>query len=75
MKFALIHHSACAATAFHYVIARGGEARVDLPESMRGAQPRSIAICLEGDFRSATPPGTAVRAVTTTGLGAEGVTR
>ena len=55
MKFALIHHSACAAKAFHYIVERNGERSVGLPESARGAHTRSIAICLEGDFESESP--------------------
>ncbi len=55
MKFVLLHHSACEASAFHYAIDREGEVASLLAESERGTHAKSIGIVVEGDFDQLTP--------------------
>ena len=55
VKFVLIHHAACGASA-HYRLSETGETTVLLPESERSTHANSIEIVLEGAF-SETSPG------------------
>lgn len=55
MRFALLHHSACACRAFHYRIDSGGGVQCLLPESERGAHAQSIGVALSGDFNLNKP--------------------
>ena len=55
MKYALLHHAACAGEGFHYRIDRDGRLFRLLPEQAPGIHTGSIGIVVEGDFDRAPP--------------------
>ena len=55
VRFALVHHSACADTGFHYRIAPSGETETCASESERVGRAHCIEILVEGDFSEQRP--------------------
>jgi hypothetical protein len=61
LKFAILHHSACGGSLFHYRIDAAGATISELPEGEPGEHRKSIGIVVEGDL-DARPPTPVVRA-------------
>lgn len=55
LKFAILHHSACCGSLFHYRVDQAGATTSELAETQPGEHRKSIAIVLEGDFDAQTP--------------------
>lgn len=55
MKFAILHHSACDRSLFHYRIDMGGARICEMPEGERGEHAKAIGIVLDGDFDAEAP--------------------
>ena len=68
-KFALIHHGACADTAFHYRVTASGEAVPAVPETDRAGRAHCIEIVVEGDFDAGVPGSRQSKALRTLLLG------
>lgn len=55
VRFALVHHGACADTDFHYRITLSGATEAGASESERVGRAHCIEIVLEGDFSGQRP--------------------